>query len=454
MELAAVASSRATPDRLSTLRPEIHAGMHRFSQKLFFLWVRILYRLNLLAWGFVGTVAMAYRLATRWRQRVVAVTGSVGKTTTTRAIMTVLRGESPDWIHAGENCFALVGINLMRQGPRARWAAVEVGIGEPGQMSRYATTLQPDAVVMTAIASDHLAWFPSAEALWEEKARLVRALRPDGLAILNGDDREVMRMAAVTRARVITFGLSSDCHYSAEGLELHPTGSRFTLCAEGVRTVVQSQLVGREAVRALVAAAAVGRVAGMPFDAIRIRLEQILPAPGRMQPVRLRSGAVAVCDDFKAGIETVHAAIDTLEALRAGRRIVVLGSLYRPLAPRVEKYADLGRHAARSADHIVLVGRKAALYKRGFKDATAPLHVDHVRNIDEAIVLLSGILAPEDVVLIKGRGEEKLGRIALALAGRPINCRISFCPLENILCQACPYGDRGGHTGACGKKMA
>jgi UDP-N-acetylmuramyl pentapeptide synthase len=192
----------------------------------------------------------------------------------------------------------------------------------------------------------------------------------------------------------------------------------------------------------------------MPFDAIRIRLEQIRPAPGRMQPVRLRSGAVAVCDDFKAGIETVHAAIDTLEALRAGRRIVVLGSLYRPLAPRVEKYGDLGRHAARSADHIVLVGRKAALYKRGFKDATAPLHVDHVRNIDEAIVLLSGILAPEDVVLIKGRGEEKLGRIALALAGRPINCRISFCPLENILCQACPYGDRGGHTGACGKKMA
>lgn len=424
------------------LGPRYHSRMRSFGQKAFFLWVRCLYRLNLAGWGVVGTVAMAYRLLTRRHQRVVAITGSVGKTSTTRAIMTVLRGAAPDWIHAGDNCFSLVGINLLRQ-LSARWAAVEVGIGEPGQMWRYAATLRPDAVVMTAIASDHLAWFPSREALWQEKARMIRALGPEGLAILNGDDGEVMRMASLTRARVITFGLSPGCDYCAEAVALHPSGTRFTLCAEGTRTVVQSQLVGRDALRALLAAAAVGRAAGMAFDAIGARLEEVPAAPARMQPLRLPCGAVALRDDFKAGIETVHAALDTLASLEASRRIVVLGSLYRPVAPRGEAYAAVGRHAAVTADRIVLFGRKASLYRRGMPAAAAAPVVDHVRNIDEAVSLLRGILGPGDVVLLKGRGEEKLGRIALELCDRPVACRIPFCPLENILCQDCPYGRDG-----------
>lgn len=177
-----------------------------FKQPVFFLWIRCLYILNYLLWRPFGVVALGYRLATRRHQRVVAVTGSVGKTTATRAIMTLFHGDASARIHTGDNCFALVGLNLMRQGPRARWAVVEVGIGVPGQMAHYAATLQPDLVVMTALASDHVGRFAGDGALWEEKARMVRALRPRGVAVLNGDDAAVMRMASVTPARVVTFG--------------------------------------------------------------------------------------------------------------------------------------------------------------------------------------------------------------------------------------------------------
>lgn len=420
-----------------------------FKQPVFFLWIRCLYILNYLLWRPFGVVALGYRLATRRHQRVVAVTGSVGKTTATRAIMTLFHGDASARIHTGDNCFALVGLNLMRQGPRARWAVVEVGIGVPGQMAHYAATLQPDLVVMTALASDHVGRFAGDGALWEEKARMVRALRPRGVAVLNGDDAAVMRMASVTPARVVTFGFSPGCDYAAVDLECHATGTRFTLCAEGSQTAVHCRLVGREAVRALLAAVAVGRTAGMSLESIRSRLEGLPPTPGRMQPVKLLGGAVAICDDFKAGIETIHASLDTLADLSAARRILVLGSLFRPQPPRSEKYAAVGRHAARSADRIILVGRRSSLYWRGFRDVAALPTIDHVRNIEEAVALLRAVLAPGDVVLLKGRGEEKLARIALALSGREIRCRLASCPLENILCQACPYSspDAKAHVG-------
>lgn len=187
---------------------------------------------NAKTWKLSLCAAAAYRKATRRSQKVVVITGSVGKTTATRATMTVLGRSAPRWVHAGDNCFACLGRNLVRQGMRKPWVALEVGIGRAGQMKRYAAALQPDVVVITAVTSDHIerprtswtpvekrAWLPflrldcgepilSFEALWEEKATMVRALPREGLAILNGDDDAVMRMATETCARSLTFGSS------------------------------------------------------------------------------------------------------------------------------------------------------------------------------------------------------------------------------------------------------
>ena len=395
-------------------------------------------------WGATNLATALWRSATRSRQRLVIVTGSVGKTTTTRAAMAVLRGEAPDWVHAGDNCFAHVGWNLVRQTGTSPFAVLEVGIGGPGQMARYAACLRPDVVVMTAIASDHVGRFSDPGGLWEEKAVMVRALEHDGVAVLNGDDPAVLRMAGITSARIVTFGLSAGCDVSARELRLGPRGTRFRIVADGIDEVVDSRVVGREAVRALVAAAAVGRLAGIDPAMIAARLEGMPATPCRMEPIRLRCGATAICDDFKAGNETVHAAIDSLAAIEAERRIVVLGSLFRPRPPRGERYAAVGRRVATFADRIVLVGRRARLYRRGFGALSAAFPVDEVRSIDGAVALLEGVARPGDAVLLKGRGEEKLSRIALRLAGDPVNCPLSFCTLENVVCRECPHARSGG----------
>jgi UDP-N-acetylmuramoyl-tripeptide--D-alanyl-D-alanine ligase len=399
--------------------------------------VKFFETLNWAAWPVAAPVAAQYRNATKKRQTVFAVVGSLGKTTTARATMAVLTDAVPEWIHAADNCFSLVGMNLMRQAA-ARFATVEVGIAFPGQMARHAAVLQPDVVMVTAIGTDHHWTLGGAERLWEEKALMVRALAPEGIAILNGEDSAVMRMASVTRARVITFGFAPPCNVFADDLVVEPDGSRFILNMEGRSLAVRSRLIGREAVHAQVAAAAAGLAAGLPLETIVARLEQLAPTPGRMQPVLLPNGAVALCDDFKASVETVHAALDVLVQIRASRRVVVLGSLYRPPPPRVAKYEDVGVHLARVADQVILVGSRPRLYQRGWGGRLPEEAVTGVATVEEAVALLQNELKPGDVVLIKGRGEQKLARIALALSGVDVGCRKTFCSFENILCQACP----------------
>ena len=408
-------------------------------------------------------MAAAYRRATRRSQKVVVITGSVGKTTATRATMTVLGRSAPRWVHAGDNCFACLGRNLVRQGMRRPWVALEVGIGRAGQMKRYATALQPDVVVITAVTSDHIerprtswtpvekrAWLPflrldcgepilSFEALWEEKATMVRALPREGLAILNGDDDAVMRMAAETCARNLTFGMSPRCDYSARDIVLLPDETRFTLVAEGVAMPVVAKLVGRESIRGLLAAAAVGRAAGLDFTTIVERLEQVSPTPARMQPIKLLCGAIAICDDFKAGGETVQAALNNLADIQARRRVVVLGRLFTPHPPVGEKYAAVGRIVAACADRVVLVGWRAQLYRRGFATLRPGVPVQSAASIDDAVALLQEGLGPGDVLLIKAAGGQKLSRIALRLAGDPVDCPLTHCKLDNTVCQECPH---------------
>lgn len=411
----------------------VPAALEDFSKR-----VELHAALNGFGWDVTETAATWYRAATRGHQQVVVVIGSLGKTTTARAAMNVLTGCTPGWIHASDNCFSLIGLNLMRQGPRARFAVVEAGIGSRGQMARYAAALQPDMAVVTAIATDHLHRLGGAERLWQEKSLMVRALPATGVAILNGDDAAVMRMAEVTPARIVTFGLTRGCDVSADVLEISATGTRFVLRAEGEAWPVRSRLIGRNAIRAQVAAAAAGRAAGKSFREIVDALENQEPTPGRMQPVLLTSGATALCDDFKGSFETFNAALEVLREMKARRRVVVLGSLYRPPPPRLARYESIARHVAEVADRVILVGSRARLFSLGWQGLLDADTVHLAASVGEVTELLRGELRAGDVVLLKGRGEQKLSRIALALSNKDVRCGLEFCRFENVLCQECP----------------
>jgi UDP-N-acetylmuramoyl-tripeptide--D-alanyl-D-alanine ligase len=314
-------------------------------------------------------------------------------------------------------------------------------------MARHARTLAPDVVVVTGIGSEHGRSFPTREDTRAEKVRMVRALGPRGVAVLNADDPHVRWMATQTAARIVTFGFDPPSDVRATEVTLDwPRGTRFELHAAGERRAVHVRLIGRPMVRGILAAIAVGLVEGEPLDAILSRLARLEPTPERLQPVLLPGGGMLLRDDFKSPYESIESALDTLGEIPAARRIVVLGDVTEPGARPRAAYRRLGERIAEVASEAILVGGDSTQsYAAGAK--ARGLGADRLQRVgpgfQKVVSALAGRLGPGDVVLIKGRNDQRLGRIALALAGRPVRCEIRRCGAVWTACDRCEMLERG-----------
>jgi len=179
------------------------------------------------------------------------------------------------------------------------------------------------------------------------------------------------------------------------------------------------------------------------------RLRELAPTPGRMDPVLLPNGVTVLRDDFKSTLETVHTALDVLAEVPAPRRVVLLGSVSEPPGPQRPIYQALGERVAKIASHLVLFHNEFEPYwsgaRRGGMPRTAVTSAG--RTARDAAEALSQVLHPGDVLLIKGRGPEKLDRVRLILQGRRVGCDIRYCSLRTQECEQCPMLERGweGH---------
>jgi UDP-N-acetylmuramyl pentapeptide synthase len=374
--------------------------------------------------------------------RVVAVVGTYGKTTTTRAVRAALGLPEDRWTQLNPNCFGLVAWSLLRQSPLRRHAVVEIGIAGTGRMRRYVTSLQPNMTVVTCIGNEHIQAYESIEQLRSEKAEAVRCLPQAGTAILNGDDPNVLWMATQTRARILRFGFDPSCDVSASELALDwPHGTRFLLRTADQTVPMRVRLMGKNMIYPILAAVGVGLAAGRDLSQIVEGLEALPPTQGRVQPMLLPSGAFVLRDDYKSTVETVHAALDLLAELPARRRIVVLGGLDSPPKPQSAYYRAVGEHIARVAERVLIVG--GGRYQPGLRSGGLSADaITHVPDIHAAITALQTEIQPEDVVLVKGRESQRMTRIVLALTGRNVRCAVKTCSLHLQFCDDCPLLER------------
>ncbi len=391
-------------------------------------------------WPLTSRLAALYRRSVVPDVGVAVVVGSLGKTTTARAVFAALGHGS----QAGEDDLSALVAGTLRLRRGDRHAVFEVGVSGPGQMARYGHMLRPTVVVVTAIASEHWSSFRTLENTRNEKADMVRALPRSGLAVLNGDDPNVRWMATQTPARVLTFGFEPGNDVRAEGLEtLGVEGSHFTLVVGGEARAVRSRLLGRTMVYSVLAAVAVALGEGVELDGAIAALERLEPSVGRLQPVRLASGAVLLRDDHKSPLETAHAALDVLTEMPARRRIAVLGDLDEPPEDSESAYAALGERLAAIAERTVLVGHSARAYavgaERGGLSGASVLYAGE--SVSRAAAALAD-LQSGDVVLVKGRTAQRLERLVLSLQGRTVACDIPECHVHGG-CDACPMLERG-----------
>ncbi len=368
--------------------------------------------------------------------------GSFGKTTTASVVAHTLNCGFTE-----VNNQPLLALEILRLGRHSSRAVFEAGISRRRQMWPLAIMLRPDVVVVTSVGSEHQESLKTLAVTRAEKARMVEALRPDGLAVVNGDDPNVLWMAARTSARVIGCGFGPENTVRAADVSFHyPPRMEFRAGFGEGQLLMQPRLVGYSMVFPILAAWAVAREEKVPEAEILQRLESAEPVNRRMEPVSLVNGAWGIVDDRKALPETIAAALQALTELPARQKWIVMGDIgghAREILTESE-YRSCGTELAAAGDRLVLV--TTSLRKRDLLTAAAieaGLAAESITAVDgnlpAAVKYLRAELQPGDVVLIKGRFHERLSRVALALAGLDVRCWIPRCEPKLLYCRRCRF---------------
>lgn len=391
---------------------------------------------RLLDFGYVVAAAAWRRLL--WRTRVIAVTGSYGKTTAMRCLGSMLRSVGPtSFDPSGRNNRRALSLRLLRTRLSDRFAPIETGTNLPGALPRAALLVDPDIVVELAVDRVHSHNFENLEAIAAEKASLLSRQSRRGVAVLNADDPRVLAMREKARGRVLTFGRSPGCDLRATEVEARwPERLSFTACFEGASRRVETQLVGEHWTYSVLGALGAAVAAGVPLEQAAGAVRTVPPAPGRMYPVELPSGAWIVRDEFNESISTLDPALDVLRQARGVRRIAVLAEHYdSPLDPR-GLLEDIGRRAAAAADLVVFVGKRLGPSKKAAIAAgMSPDAVHGCKNIWAAGDFLRAELRPGDLVLLRGCGQRHFERIYFRQFGS-FGCPKSRCSLKRP-CDVC-----------------
>lgn len=396
------------------------------------------------SWPILSRAAGWYRRLVLRKTCIIGVTGTYGKTTTQRAITAAL-GMKPDAVEKA-NFQSGVAKALLLTPPWQRFAPFEVGIFLPGQMIQYTQMMQPDIAVVNSIGTEHQRTFKTLENTRNEKAQLLAGISPHGTAILNGDDPNVLWMRSATTGRVITYGFDEGNEVRASDWQMiWPEGSRFQVHLNGISYPIRTRLHGRHMAYPVLAGLAVVYAMNHDVNAAVTAMERLTPARGRMQVVELSNGTRIIQDDYKSSLETIETALDFLRSIPAARRLVVLGNIGDPPGRVRESYRAIGRRFAQFADLVFLLGSHDDSYASGAAATGMPrervikLHND----LRQAVDVLRNTLEPGDVLVVKGRLDDHLERITLALSGRRVECWRMECRSRAYRCGNCPMLEKG-----------
>jgi UDP-N-acetylmuramoyl-tripeptide--D-alanyl-D-alanine ligase len=289
-------------------------------------------------------------------------------------------------------------------------------VGEIAELTRIA---RPHVGVVTNVGPVHLERAGSMERIAQAKAELVEALPADGAAILNYDDPLVRGMAERTEARVLYYGLSPKADLWASSIQgMGLEGIRFRLHYKGETIHLRVPLLGRHSVHTALRAAAVGLVEGESWQDIVEGLQGGSPQL-RLVAVSGINGSTLLDDTYNASPQSTFAALNLLDELD-GRKIAVLGDMLELGSYEDEGHRKVGLRVIDSVDILITIGQLARIIGEEAKRwGLSPSVVHTLEANSQAIELLREIVAPEDVILVKGSRALQMEEVVMALA-RPM----------------------------------
>jgi UDP-N-acetylmuramoyl-tripeptide--D-alanyl-D-alanine ligase len=357
--------------------------------------------------------------------KVLAITGSNGKTTTKEMVAAILEEASLEGerlrgkvLKTEGNFNNLVGLplTLLRLRPHDKVAVVELGTNRPGEIGRLAEIADPDCGIITSVAAAHLEGLNSLAGVAREKGALYRRVREGGAIAVNLDDARVKKLGAGFKGLKITYGKGGAVRARSWRMR-GARGISFTLQAGRARRLVQLNYLGQHNISNALGAAALTLGAGVKLPAIARGLSKAKPFSMRMQIENWR-GIGIINDAYNANPASMKAALRTLAEVKClGRRIAVLGDMFELGRHSVKEHRALGKAAADAAvDGLYLLGEQAGSVRRGA--LTAGMRPEQI-IIGRDHADLAGRLATQvkrgDWLLFKGSRGMRMEKVLEAL---------------------------------------
>lgn len=389
----------------------------------------------------------------RYKPGIIGITGNVGKTSTKSAVLAVL-GYDRKVRASGKSFNNELGLPLTILGnwesteglffwPKVlvyglfqvlvknpaypQILVLEYGVDRPGDMAYLLRIARPQIGIVTALGDIpvHVEFFAGPEAVKKEEVKLINVLPTTGFAILNADDLKVMEMREQSRAHPVTFGFKVGAEMRITGfanrLDRDFKGIIFKLTYGGSTVPVRlNDVLGRTHAYAAAAAASLGLIYGMNLVKIAEALFYYKPPAGRLRLIRGIKDSFIIDDTYNSSPLAAHEALDTLQLLKAKRKIAVLGDMLELGKYTMEAHEELGWLIPKSADLLMTVGSRAKfIAERAAKSGFSKKKIMSFMNVGEAGLELQRIMKKGDLILVKGSQAVRMEKIVKEVMAEP-----------------------------------
>ncbi|MBL7045093.1 MAG: UDP-N-acetylmuramoyl-tripeptide--D-alanyl-D-alanine ligase [Parcubacteria group bacterium] len=391
----------------------------------------------------------------KYKPKVVAITGNIGKTSSKDAIYTVL--SSSFFVRKSEKSFnSEIGIPLTILGlPNGwndvslwikniidgfkliilknhypKWLVLEVGADRPGDIEKVSKWLKPNIVVMTHIPDVpvHVEFFKSSEEVVKEKSYLVKALSDDGVFVVNGDDKNTTSMKDLVGSKeVFTYGFKEGESIVASNQNIvyennKPAGITFRVDYGGSSIPVElSGVVGKQHIYPMLSALAVGVSQDLNIVSMKESLTSHESAQGRMRLIEGINNSTIIDDSYNASPTAMVEALKTLKEVNTtGKKIAVLGDMMELGEHSHEEHIKVGKLVAVTADILITIGMRAKYIAEGANsEKMKKKDIFEFGDSVSAGEKLQKIIEEGDIVLVKGSQSIRAERVVEKVMAEP-----------------------------------
>lgn len=392
---------------------------------------------------------LSQKVLQKYKPKIIAVTGSVGKTTTKDAIFTAI---SPNKItrkseksfnseigipltilgckNAWDNPFLwlqnlFMGLMLVvRKNEYPKWLVLEIGADRPGDIKKVSSWLHPDIVVITTLPKIpvHVEYFASPQDVSQEKLYLAKALKLNGTLVLNADDEDLMKLTSGIEAKKITYGLKNDADVQAGDVLIEfetineiekATGIFFELrFKEQVSPVNIQGSLGESTALACACAVAVGLEVGASYEGLVKNISKFKGPQGRMNLISGIKNSLIIDDSYNSSPSALYSALETLKKINPStssghrakwRKISVLGDMLELGNFSIEEHKHLGKTVGKISDILITVGLRARGFAEGALDGgMSEKDIFQYESSQKAGAEFQNEIKEGDIILVKG----------------------------------------------------